>query len=87
MRKKIRIQKETRTLDATNDATDRESVLALLPWLFMVHAKLAVISIQIADMVEKVAKLQQAEDARIPKCIQHGGRLGDLERRVEILEK
>jgi len=59
----------------------------LVPWLFMVHAKLAVISTQIADMIVKVARLQEAEENRVPKCIQHSGRLSDLERRVTVLEK
>jgi len=51
----------------------------LLPWMFMVHAKLAVIS-------AAVERLCEAEEKRAPRCIEHMGRLHDLERRVSALE-
>ncbi len=52
------------------------ALLALGPWMFMVHAKLAVIATQIAELDEKVEKLADGTGRLWSRCAQHETRLG-----------
>jgi hypothetical protein len=51
------------------------AVLALAPWMFMVHAKLAVIATQIAELGEKVEKAAEANQQLWSCYAQHEARL------------
>jgi hypothetical protein len=51
------------------------ALLALGPWMFMVHAKLAVVSVQLADLTEKLDRLACAHQQRLAMCIHHEARL------------
>ena len=50
-------------------------LLALGPWMFMVHAKLAVIASQIEDLCGEVEKLSGSQEKRLGMCIEHQARL------------
>lgn len=52
------------------------ALLALAPWMFMVHAKLAVIATQIAELDEKLEKAAQAGQELWSHVAQHDTRLG-----------
>jgi len=60
------------------------AVLATAPWMFKVHAKLAVLSTQVTRLETKVDRMVDAELERLPQCIQHETALKELERRWEI---
>lgn len=51
------------------------ALLALTPWMFMVHAKLAVLASQMANLEEKADKLIEANEQRLPMCASHAARL------------
>ncbi len=51
------------------------AVLALAPWMFMVHAKLAVIAQQIVELGEKVEKAAEANQQLWSLYAQHEARL------------
>lgn len=51
------------------------ALLALTPWMFMVHAKLAVLATQMANLEDKVDTLIRANEQRLPQCAQHEARL------------
>jgi hypothetical protein len=51
------------------------AVLALAPWMFRVHAKLAVIATQIAELGEKVEKAAEANHQLWSCYAQHEARL------------
>ena len=51
------------------------ALLALGPWMFMVHAKLAVIATQIADLAEKMEKATEANQRLWSFYAQHEARL------------
>jgi hypothetical protein len=59
------------------------ALLALAPWMFMVHAKLAVLSAQMARLDAKVDKMVDAQEERLPWCIQHQATLDEFGRRLE----
>jgi hypothetical protein len=59
------------------------AILALAPWMFMVHAKLAVLSAQVAGLDAKVDKMVDAQQERLPWCIQHQTSIEELARRIE----
>jgi hypothetical protein len=68
------------------------AVLALGPWMFMVHAKLAVIAAQIVSLGEKVQKAAEANHELWSLCAHHQARLethdvqlGHLAERIEEL--
>ena len=61
-------------------------LLATAPWMFMVHAKLAVLSTQVGRLETKVDRIADAEQERLPQCIQHETALKELERRWEMHE-
>jgi len=50
------------------------AILALAPWMFMVHAKLAVIAAQVAEMGEKIERAIESQ------------RSADHETRIALLE-
>ena len=55
-------------------------VLAMAPWMFMVHAKLAVIAAKVSDLCETI-KQANHEQHRLAAVIQrHASRLDALER-------
>lgn len=54
------------------------------PWMFMVHAKLAVLSTQVARLETKMDSMVDAEQKRLPQCIQHEISLKEMERRMEM---
>ena len=58
--------------------------LTLGSWMFMVHAKLAVLSTQVGRLESKVDRMVDAEQERLPQCIQHETALKELERRWEM---
>jgi hypothetical protein len=59
-------------------------LLATAPWMFMVHAKLAVLSTQVSRLETKVDRMFDADQERLPQCIQHETALKELERRWEM---
>jgi hypothetical protein len=60
------------------------ALLATAPWMFMVHAKLAVLSTQVTRLESKVDGMVEADQQRLPQCIQHETSLKELERRWEM---
>ncbi len=60
------------------------AILATGPWMFMVHAKLAVLLVQVARLDTKVDRMFDAQQERLPQCIQHETALKELERRWEM---
>jgi len=52
------------------------ALMALAPWMFMVHAKLAVIAAQIGELDEKVEKAAAANQDLWTRYAQHETRLG-----------
>jgi len=62
-------------------------LLALGPWMFMVHAKLAVIATQIAELNEKVEKSAKSGDELWSRYAHHETRLGTHEVQITHLEK
>ncbi|NLY02370.1 MAG: hypothetical protein GXY83_40310 [Rhodopirellula sp.] len=61
--------------------------LALGPWMFMVHAKLAVIAGQIVTLVEKIEKLTESHDRRLMMCIEHQAKLETHEVQLRHVEQ
>ncbi len=51
------------------------ALLALAPWMFMVHAKLAVLATRMSNVEDKVDKLISAYQEQLPKCAEHEARL------------
>ena len=49
--------------------------LAMAPWIFMVHAKLAVLGTQLASLEHKVDRLIESNEERLPMCARHATRL------------
>jgi hypothetical protein len=62
------------------------AVLTTAPWMFKVHAKLAVLSAQVSRLETKVDRMVVAEQERLPRCIQHETVLRELQRRWEMQE-
>jgi hypothetical protein len=50
-------------------------LLALAPWMFMVHAKLAVIAAQMVELGEQVEKAAEANQQLWMRSAQHEARL------------
>jgi hypothetical protein len=61
--------------------------LALGPWMFMVHAKLAVIASQIVELVQKVEKLAESHEKRLTMCIEHQAKLDTHEVQLRQIEQ
>jgi hypothetical protein len=51
------------------------ALLALAPWMFMVHAKLAVIAARLAELDENVEKAHRDHQQLWSLCAQHRTRL------------
>lgn len=47
------------------------AMLALGPWMFMVHAKLAVLASQMVNLDDKVDRLIDRNEERQPWCYEH----------------
>jgi hypothetical protein len=60
------------------------AILSTGPWMFMVHAKLAVLSTQVGRLENKVDRMVDADQERLPQCIHHETALNELERRWEM---
>lgn len=56
-------------------AVAMSALLALAPWMFMVHAKLAVLASKMHSMDNKADKLIEANEQRLPMCALHAARL------------
>lgn len=59
------------------------ALLALTPWMFMVHAKLAVLATKLASLETKVDKLILDNEHRGPMCALHEARLDTHEIQLE----
>jgi len=55
------------------------ALLALAPWMFMVHAKLAVIASRMVDLSEKVDHLAETAERLWTQSAQHEARLETYE--------
>jgi hypothetical protein len=61
-------------------------VLAMAPWMFMVHAKLAVIAARVSDLCETIKHANQ-EQLRLSSVLNcHESRLDALKNRTQIQE-
>ena len=63
------------------------AVLALAPWMLMVHAELAVLSAKIIGLELKVDKLIEDNEHRIPLCAVHTARLDGVERQLASIHE
>jgi hypothetical protein len=61
------------------------AVLALGPWMFMVHGKLAAMTTEITGVKERLEWLCDRDEQR--PCEKHTAQMTDLNRRVENLER
>jgi hypothetical protein len=61
------------------------ALLALGPWMFAVHAKLAVVANQVASLCDKVEKLSVSHEERWEMCMEHQARLEMQEAKVADL--
>ncbi|MFZ5831588.1 MAG: hypothetical protein ACOY3P_16000 [Planctomycetota bacterium] len=59
------------------------ALLAFGPWMFMVHARLAVLVAQVARIDTKVDKLCDAHEERLAWCVRHQSELDHCLRRLE----
>jgi len=55
------------------------AILALAPWMFTVHAKLAVLTATIMNLEAKVDRLIEDNRDRLPMCAAHAARLDTFE--------
>jgi len=58
-------------------------LLALVPWMLMVHAKLAVLAAQVSRLTATVDRLIEADSARLGKAAEDHVQLAELRRRVD----
>ena len=63
------------------------ALLALTPWMLMVHARLAVLTATISSLEDKVDKLIQNNEQRIPMCAVHTARLDTIEAALEHIRE
>jgi hypothetical protein len=61
-------------------------LMAVGPWMFMVHARLAVLAEQTARLETKVDKLVEAAEERLAWCIEHQTAIAQCNRRLELHE-
>jgi len=59
------------------------AILALAPWMFMVHAKLAVIAAQVAEMGEKIERAIESYQELWQRSADHETRIALLEAQEE----
>ena len=57
-------------------------VLAMTPWMFMVHAKLAVIAARVGDLCETIKRANQEQLRLADVLTRHEARLDALEKRA-----
>ncbi len=62
------------------------ALLAMTPWMFMVHAKLAVLSVQMTRLMAKVDKMAQTNDDRLPQWLQQQATLAEHGRQLQTHE-
>ena len=62
------------------------ALLALAPWMFMVHAKLAVLSEQMTRLTAKVHEMVEADQARLPQIIHQQAALTEHGRQLQTLD-
>jgi hypothetical protein len=62
-------------------------VLTVTPWMFAVHARLAVVASQIEQLCEKLEKVSTAHEERLAMCIAHQSRLESMEVRIADLSE
>ena len=60
-------------------------VLTVTPWMFAVHARLAVVATQIEQLCGKLEKVSTAHEERLAMCIAHQARLESMEVRIADL--
>jgi len=60
-------------------------VLTVTPWMFAVHARLAVVASQIEQLCGKLEKVSTAHEERLAMCIAHQSRLESMEVRIADL--
>lgn len=63
------------------------AALALGPWMFMVHAKLAVIASQMIELAARIERLTDAHERRLNLCLEHQARLESHEIELKHLEE
>lgn len=61
------------------------ALLTIAPGLMAVHAKLAVVATQMAQLCEKVERLSSAHEERLRMCIDHQSRLDRQEVQVRAM--
>jgi outer membrane murein-binding lipoprotein Lpp len=61
------------------------AVLMIGPGIVAVHAKLAVVASQVAELCEKVEKLSSSHEERLRMCIEHQSRLDTQEVQIADL--
>jgi hypothetical protein len=61
------------------------AVLMIGPGIVAVHAKLAVVAVQVADLCDKVEKLSSSHEERLRMCIEHQSRLDTQEVQIADL--
>jgi len=59
------------------------AILALAPWMFMMHAKLAVIAAQVAEMGEKIERAIESYQELWQRSADHETRIALLEAQEE----
>ncbi len=60
------------------------SVLAAVgPWMLMVHARLAVLSAQVAKLDAKLDKLCDSHQDRLAWCVRHQAAIEEMQRQIE----
>lgn len=63
-------------------------LLAIIPWMLAVHARLAVLASRIAGLDEKLEKIGAASERRLEMCINHQSRLDTFEVQIgDIAER
>jgi hypothetical protein len=62
-------------------------IVALAPWMFMVHARLAVLAAAVAALETKVDKLLAAHEEQLPACAVHVARVCTLEDQVARMQE
>ncbi len=63
------------------------ALVALGPWMFMVHAKLAVIATQIKELGEKMEKTSETNHELWSRYAHHETRLGTHDVQIAHIEK
>jgi len=62
-------------------------ILTVTPWMFAVHARLAVIASQVEQLCQRLEKLSGAQEERLAMCIAHQSRLESMEVRIADLSE